>query len=390
MIRKRKILYVGCYTPAGPAWYHNMFSRELSRYRKISGADVNLSDMQMSNDRSSATWTFRNKNQSVVTEFTQLRWDHIIKSDANRSLFRRMCLLYYSFFDFLVSGLWYRMFKASWRFGAQVTYGYVALTLYAIVAAGIGFTASSFLLPAGQYSWLFWALGGLIAVAIFWGICAFEHWRNFYAQHMLDAYITGLQHVRSRRTDMTDLISGFTEKILQTEKNSDADEILLMGHSFGAVNMLEATGRALAENPDLGKKRMVTLVTVGSILPCMACHNDAGWLRDHIRRLAISPDIFWLDLQSRKDVISAFNFDPIKGTGVQLGRDDIRAHRVVQIRFRELIRPEFYKKIRMNFFRLHFQYIKANDFPDRDYDFYKMITGPASIRSLYEEPTPKF
>jgi hypothetical protein len=378
-------LYVGCYTPAGPAWYHNLFSRELSRYKKTSGRQVEINDMAMSPDKSAASWTIRKTLTGKITdtEFNLLRWDHIIKTDASRPLLKRTLLLYLTFLDFLFSGLWFRLFKVSWRFTLQVLYSYIALTLFVLVGVGIAWIVSPYLAEFGLSGWVHWLALAAIVSAVFYGLCWLDRWRNLYAQHMLDAYITSAMHVRHKREDMRELIDGITEKILDAERKTDADELLLIGHSFGAVNMLQATAQAMAKNPDFGKGGVKTsLLTFGSILPVMACHPLAGWLRDHVQRIAISPDVLWVDYQSRKDVISAFNFDPVRDIGLDIPEEEISAHETQQVRFRDLVSPEFYHSIRVNFFRLHFQYIKANDYPDLEYDFFDLISGP---KSMYEQ-----
>ncbi|MBZ0217837.1 MAG: hypothetical protein K8F25_14865, partial [Fimbriimonadaceae bacterium] len=382
LIGKRHVLFVGGYLSESPAWYHVFFSRELSRYRKTSGARVQIGNLEMSDDMSAASWMIRKQqgNQKTDTQFTILRCDHIVETDAKRSLVKRTFLLILTFFDFLLSGFWFRLFKVNWRFALQVLYPYIALTLFAMIGIGMAWLAGPYLTDIGMTGWLHGLGLAVIAWGLFYGLCRLDRRRNFRAQHMLDLYITTAKHVRRKHQNVDRLIDEFTNKILEVEQNGAIDELLLIGHSFGAVNMLEATARAMTRNPEFGKNGVkVSLLTFGSILPVMVCHPLAGWLRNHVEQIATSPDVLWVDYQSRKDVITASGFDAVRDLGLNIPENRIMANQTRQIRFRDLVSAEFYNSMRINFFRLHFQYLRANDYADRDYDFFDMISGSQNM-----------
>ena len=102
------------------------------------------------------------------------------------------------------------------------------------------------------------------------------------------------------------------------------------------------------------------LLTLGSIMPGAALHPKAVQLRTVVARLAVEPSISWIDCQSRKDVMNFWDFDPVAGIGVAVGA--ARCNPLVwKLRFREMLSPEFYKRLRLNFFRMHYQFIMAND-----------------------------
>ena len=106
--------------------------------------------------------------------------------------------------------------------------------------------------------------------------------------------------------------------------------------------------------------------------------------RDHLRLLAVEPSIDWIDCQSRKDVMNFFPFDPIAGHGIDVG-DARRNPTIVPVRFREIIKPEHYNLFRWKFFRVHFQFVMANERPHA-YDFFMIVCGPVPLSERMARP----
>jgi hypothetical protein len=101
-------------------------------------------------------------------------------------------------------------------------------------------------------------------------------------------------------------------------------------------------------------------------------------------RLAVEPSITWIDSQSRKDVLNFFEFDPVEGLGIHVGAK--RCNPLIwRVRFRDMLSPEFYKRIRFNFFRLHYQFIMAND-QRAPYDYFMLVCGPVPVATWAKDP----
>ena len=136
--------------------------------------------------------------------------------------------------------------------------------------------------------------------------------------------------------------------------------------------------RALERAPELGRRGPpIVLLTLGSIMPGAALHPKATQLRSVVARLAVEPSIAWIDCQSRKDVMNFWDFDPVAGIGVAAG--EARCNPLVwKLRFREMLSPEFYKRLRLNFYRMHYQFIMAND-RRAPYDYFMLMCGPLAV-----------
>ena len=48
------------------------------------------------------------------------------------------------------------------------------------------------------------------------------------------------------------------------------------------------------------------------------------------------------------------------------------------LRFRDMLSPQFFRRLRFHFFRLHYQFIMANDRRAR-YDYFMLLTGPVPV-----------
>ena len=168
-------------------------------------------------------------------------------------------------------------------------------------------------------------------------------------------------------------------------KSTDAEEIVIVGHSSGSFLSTEMLARALKLDPALGRHGpRIVLLTIGGNFPIVGYHAVSKQFRDHLRQLAIEPSIDWIDCQARKDVMNFYQFDPITSHGIDVGALR-RNPTIVPVRFRDIIRPEHYEKFRWQFFRVHFQFVMANELPNA-YDFFMIVCGPVPLSERMAVP----
>jgi pimeloyl-ACP methyl ester carboxylesterase len=180
-------------------------------------------------------------------------------------------------------------------------------------------------------------------------------------------------------------IDRFAQHLVTVANTSDAEEIVIVGHSSGSFLGVEMLARALELDPDLGRHGpRIVLLTIGGNFPIVGFHTVSRDFRDHLRRLAIEPSIDWIDCQSRKDVMNFYPFDPIAGHGLDVGASR-RNPKIVPVRFREIIKPEHYNLFRWKFFRVHFQFVMANERPHA-YDFFMIVCGPIPLSERMARP----
>jgi hypothetical protein len=145
------------------------------------------------------------------------------------------------------------------------------------------------------------------------------------------------------------------------------------------------TARAFGLDPDLGRHGpKILLLTLGSVMPAAALHPAAQRMRDVVRRIATEPSLTWIDCVSRKDVMNFWGFDPVGGIGIAAGGE--RCNPLTwTVRFKEVVSPEYYRRLRLSFFRLHYQFIMSGDRP-APYDYLMLVAGPVAIAQWARQP----
>jgi hypothetical protein len=206
-----------------------------------------------------------------------------------------------------------------------------------------------------------------------------------YLLYLLSDTIWTWEFSHRQRPDWDERIDRFAQYLVNVARGSDAEEIVVVGHSSGSFLGAEIVARALKLDPALGRHGpRIVLLTIGGNFPIVGFHAASRDFRDHLRLLAIEPSIDWIDCQSRKDVMNFYPFDPIAGHGIDVGASR-RNPTIVPVRFREIIKPEHYNLFRWKFFRVHFQFVMANERPHA-YDFFMIVCGPVPLIERMARP----
>jgi pimeloyl-ACP methyl ester carboxylesterase len=207
-----------------------------------------------------------------------------------------------------------------------------------------------------------------------------------YLLYMCDDIFATYQFAHGRRPDWDERMDTFAGYVVDAVRDSDADEVIVVGHSSGSFLAVEVLDRALARDPTLGRHGpRLRLLTIGANLPSIGFHRTGREFRDRIKRLALAPDLDWVDYQSRHDIMNFWPFDPVAGHGIVIGPDR-PGPRVVPISFRSLWIPEGFNRRRWRFFRAHFQFLMANERLGAAYDYYLICCGPLDLVTRATHP----
>ncbi|MEI9806068.1 MAG: hypothetical protein WDN48_18950 [Pseudolabrys sp.] len=147
--------------------------------------------------------------------------------------------------------------------------------------------------------------------------------RVTYLLYMCDDMVSTHEYAHGERRDWDQRMETFAGYIADAVHNSDADEAIVVGHSSGSFLAVDVLDRALAQDPRLSEHGpRVRLLTLGANLPIVGFHPAAKSFRNRVRRLATSPEIDWVDYQSRHDIMNFCPFDPAAGLGIVLEADE--------------------------------------------------------------------
>ena len=385
-VQHRHIIYVQGYDPRGLAQYYRMFRTELRKFGRLYRLTATISRPQSTPDGETASWTIETKASEwqTRTSYDFLRFEDLIQRDLAAPIWSTVFQAVLIYWRLVFSGTIARFWKAHWRFATFITYPHFLLLIEAMLALGLAFAFEKGLEAIGIPKLLAIAAAATAFVTVLGS--ALKYTENAtYLLYLLSDTIWTWQFSHRQRLDWDQRIDRFAQYLVKVACSSQAEEIVVVGHSSGSFLGTEILARALKLDPDLARHGpRVVLLTIGGNFPIVGFHAVSEDFRDHLRLLAIEPSIDWIDCQSRKDVMNFYPFDPIGGHGIDVGSAR-RNPTIVPVRFREIIRPEHYDLFRWKFFRVHFQFVMANERPHA-YDFFMIVCGPIGLRQRMARP----
>ncbi len=377
LVRRRCFVQLLGYEPVGLDHGHRRFVREMARFRKTWNAESKVSSPQVI-DRFIASWTIETcgPNWRVTTDFYEFRWHDMVAADMTVSAWRRIPLGVAALLEFIVTGTVFRYFAVAWRYGL--------FALYPLIVLG-GMLGLSILLPFALMraaNFAYFALWGpALAVAVF-GLL----WRilgpALQLRHALDDWCFARGMVHRARPQLDERLDLFARALVRLVRETDADEIVVHGHSLGVPLALAVIDRALQFDPQLGRRgKPIHLVSSGSSLLKIALHPQAAWLRDAVKRVTHDPAVFWMEFQALVDIISTYKVDPVAALGLPpTGKPIIK---IVYIR--QMLEEATYRRFRLNFLRIHRQFVMGNE-RRYSYDYYMLCCGPLTIADRAADP----
>lgn len=341
---RRRLFYLSGFDPRGGRFYHALHEQALARHAALSGQPVTVSP--------------RRKGESGVQE-----WDVVSPACETRVGFLR--------WDDLVSRVWVRApHRLGWRalaayagylahldiaYGWRTKRGVIITLFYPLVAAlllplVIGAPVAWVSALAGLPGWMAALVGLAVGVGtarpLLGKLRACWLVRLFIFNH--DCAACGFS------PEITERIDAFAAS-LATALESDADEVLLVAHSNGAVlavplllRLLELRGGNLPAN--------FTLVTMGNCIPLLGARRDAVTYQGMLR--ALSGHAFdWIDIGSPPDGACFSLSDPFEPSGSH------GAVRLVMLspRFHRFWKPENYHTGWASKYEVHFDYLRCGD-----------------------------
>lgn len=379
-VKHRHIIYVQGYDPRGLAQYYRMFRTELRKFGRLYQVNTTLGRPQSRSDDEIASWSIETRADSWQTRTTYdfLRFEDFIQADLASPIWRTVLQAVLIYWRLVFNGTVVRFTRANWRFSTFITYPHFILMLEALCVGAFAFVFEKGLDALGLPALLGVPLAFVLFVTVLGATLKYTE-NQTYVLYLLCDWIWTWDFAHRKRVEWDERIDRFAAYLCQVARSSDADEIVVVGHSSGSFLGTEIMARALKADPALGRHGpRVMLLTLGGNYPIVGFHAAAQYFRDHLRELAIEPSVEWIECQARKDVMNFFQLDPIASHGIDVGPARCNP-KIVPVRFREVIDPAHYKLFRWQFFRVHFQFVMANERP-HSYDFFMIVCGPVPLR----------
>lgn len=364
-VHRRRVYHVGGYDPAPPAAVFKRFARELRRFERAWGARTTISEPAIGRDI--ATWqvSAEGPNWRTETEVHLVRWDDIIAESGTRPSWSRLMPGTVAFCDFLIAGAFVAYLRSSWRYAMFFIYPFLILFLVVLLSFGSLYIFSSY---SGNF-----ILGvvGFFATGFFLLHTA-DRWLHLGL--LLDDWIFSRDYIRHGDSALEERLQRVATDIAARNRLETVDEVLVIGHSLGAVlavDLIDRTTKIQLEQH--GASRKLTFFSVGSSVLKIGLHRAARGLRAAVGRISSNPDVLWADYRARSDVMNFYGAELLRDLKLPAAGSPV----VRNVSIRRMIAPERYPRIRRNWYKMHCQFVRGND-RRAPYDYFMAICGPIS------------
>ncbi len=364
LIRKRVVLHFPGFEPldgrAQRARYERSAKQSAAAWNyAVETGDAETSDYPL-------RFTVHANAPAWQTENTIHIFDHdeLVQSLRNKPLARRMADGFAAAARIIADGAMTGYFRHAWRFGLFFIFPFLLMML------GMLLTAAIALLPvgAGFAAWhLVWSLP---LAGIFFAFVFLPFTERFHTLHLFADWemAVGLGHMnRPQFQDFLERCALAARAALAEE----ADEYVISSHSMGSSVAAHVLGMLLEREPGLLHGKRVVFASLGSAVLQCALLKSATLLRSRVGAIARNPAVFWLDVQCLTDAIHFYKVPVVAVSG----HADAPQAKMLFIRVKQMLTPEHYKKIKLDFLRVHRQYVLGPDL-QASFDFTLLTSGP--------------
>jgi len=379
-VRKRHVFYCSGYDARGERGYHSLFREALAKSAALWNIEAAVGVAERGADGVTSVWPVlaRGPNWATETIYEFLRWDDIVRADLKRPLWRLVPLSAFIFLETLWTGTLLRWVRAAHPYALFYGYAYLLSLLFLLIGVGAG-TAVDRLISG----WPGPAAGIAVAAAVY---AILMRWPGhpWFVRLLLNDWALIRNFALGRAPALEARFEKAAARIVEIARTTDADEILLVGHSSGTFHVLDIAGRALALDPHLPDRVPFNVLTVGASVQLAACCPGATALRARIAAVAKHPGIYWAEFQSRQDLMNFFRTDPVVDCGIALP-GELANPRIRRFHFNTVLKPATLARIRHHPFRLHFQFVLAPE-QKSPFDYLMIAAGPLAFRARIEAP----
>lgn len=387
LIRRRTVFYLSGFDPQGPGHYHALYKDEGLKQAEVSGYRLEVGERRRLQPSISA-WDvhFRSHaDQACDTRFLFLRWDDIVRSHWPRSRLTVASITLLTTWRMLRNGSLWRTLQTSWP--AFLALALPSLRLLGLFVAGgcllLGLLWLSRVAPLpGVVVGLLVGFGGLLALAHRLERLAQGNWLMRSARVIL-------MQARDQTPELNQRTDQFAAHLCRTLLEGEDDEVLVVGHSSGAMLAVSVVAQALRTLPSHSPHtERLGLLTLGQCIPVLSYQPEAHGFRADLKTLRDNAELRWLDVTAPPDACCFALVDPtaVCSDGGRSSSDDAAGQgpKRLSARFMQMFRPERYRQLRRDKHRCHFQYLMASERPT-DYDYFLITAGVESFSERYAQ-----
>lgn len=383
-VRRRRVFYIPGFDPLQTRRYRQFYRQEGPAQAAISGYGLEVGAKPAGIAHG---WSVKAQidGEEVRAEVEVLVWADIIGSSMRRTIPATYGQMLRTAWVYVASGALFRLGRLRKGPTLAALYPVVMLSLQAVLAGlagwGIGLGLAA-LLPGP----LGLALGLGAGLGLAWAVLRlFQRAdRRFLAYYLMHDYAFSARHWGAYPPRLDRRMTEFRARIRAALAEEGVDEVLVVGHSSGAILGVTILADLLREG---GAERGAALsfLSLGQVVPMVSFLPEAKRLRADLAYLAAQEAVTWVDVTAPGDGCAFALCDPVAVTGV--APEGKRWPLVISAAFSQTFSPERWRAMRYRWFRLHFQYMCAFDRPG-DYDYFRITAGPLTLGARYRGRVP--
>ena len=387
-VRRRRVFYIPGYDPIHPRRYRELYRKEGGEQAAVSGYELALKPRQT---KGAYGWHVSSVQDGawVDSDVEVLVWSDIVRDSMSNTIPSTYAQLLRTAWTYIASGALRRLMKlrkgpviaALYPVGMLIVQALIALALGHVAGLALRWSAGQLPLPDARpmLEGLAYAAGlGAVGYAVLRWFKARDN--KLFAYYLMHDYAYSARWRGANPPELETRIAAFVASIAEALR-SDADEVLVVGHSSGAhlgvmvLADLIRDGHLPEGGPALG------FLSLGQVVPMVSFLPDAWRLRRDLHWLCQRDELAWVDVTAPGDGCAFALCDPVAVSGVapETGK---RWPLVFSAAFTQSLSLDKQKELKRRYFRLHFQYLCAFDRP-KDYDYFRITAGPLTLRSRY-------
>ncbi|WP_137718175.1 hypothetical protein [Methylobacillus flagellatus] len=391
-IRQRRVLFISGFDPRGPRHYHALLQAESAKAAAVTGSRYQFG-ARKNHSPLVSTWTVSGETAGdaepirTETRFDFLRWDDVARQLWPKAGWACLALNIKVVWWFAATGYLRRVAEVRRWYVLTMLQPMLAMlsVLFGLVLAGVLLAATVIAWTDASWHWL-WAGVALGCAGLTSALKQMEKyssvlWRG-QLNYVYQQQFLGKADVLERRIDQ------LAESIIAAAADTDADELLIIGHSVGTTVAISSLARALRQQPQaFAHLPQLSFATLGSMAPLLAVEPNCGWFQAEVEYLALHPQLNWVDVGAPLDRVCFSLVDPLLASGRQRPPGVAVKPLLTSPRFHTLFDEADYALLKQDLGRLHTQYLLATPKPGR-YDFFAIIAGPLSLQARFQDKEP--
>lgn len=372
-VKRRKVYYIEGYDPRGPSHYHTLYRDEAEKQAALNGLKLAVGPRRRAG-RYSSGWSV--SAPATETTYVFLRYDDLMRARWSKTNVQVLREIGYFTWLFLRQGVFAGMYRHS-----------RLMLFFALSAPGLVVSAVLLAVLTGAIAaaHVHAVIAAVIGVAILAGFLALrpriENRVPAFWLARICAFIA--DQGNGKAADIEARIDAFAAEVGAALGDPQIDEVLVVGHSVGSHVGVSVCARALEGAAQSGRR--LSFLSLGQTIPLLGLQPGAVAFRAELARAAADPRLDWVDVTAPMDGLCFPLTDPLRACGLEQPDPSSPKPRLLSARYVKLFSPAAYRRMKRDFYRLHFQYLMASELPG-EYDYFLITAGDKTLAQRYLDP----